>query len=155
MAIVGNNGVVKVSTSSSAITWATPGSTSPTGGTAIGEIRSYSVEATADTIETSTMGNDTRQYVKGMSTWSGNADVLFDGAQFNLIQPNRSGTAEVGSVPVFMVFYPQGDTAGTTDQIFGGSVVITGFTVTASYDGLIEASISFQGSGPLFYQTNG
>lgn len=154
MAIVGNNGVVKVSTSSSAITWATPGSTSPTGGTVIGEVRSYSVESTADTIETSTMGNDTRQYVKGMSTWSGNADVLFDGAQFNLIQPNKGGVNEVGSTPVFMVFYPQGE-VGSSDQIIGGAVIITGMTVTASYDGLIEASISFQGSGPLFYQTNG
>jgi len=154
MAIVGNNGVVKIATTSSSITW-TPGSGSPTGGTVIGEIRNFSVESTADTIETSTMGDDTRQYVKGMSTWSGNADVLFDGTQFNLLQPNKGGANQVGTPGVFIVFYPEGDTAGTSDQIFGGTVCITGMTVTASFDGLIEASISFQGSGPLFYQTNG
>jgi len=101
------------------------------------------------------MGNDTRHYVKGMSTWSGNADVLFDGTQFNLFQPNKGGVNEVGSSPIALLFYPKGDTAGTTDQIFGGLAIITGYTISASYDGLIEASISFQGSGPLFYQTNG
>jgi predicted secreted protein len=154
MAIVGNNGVVKVSTAASPIVWATPGTSSPTGGTVIGEVRSYSVEATADTIETSVMGNDTRQYVKGMSTWSGTADVYFDGTQFAALQPNKGGVNEVGSNPVFLVFYPRGE-EGTTDQIFGGSAIITGYTISASFDGLIEASISFQGSGPLFYQTNG
>ena len=152
MAIVGNNGVVRVSTSSSAITWTTPGTSAPTGGTVVGEIRSYSIESTADTIETSVMGNDSRQYVKGMSTWSGNADVLFDATQFNLLNPNASGS-NVGANPVYLVVYPEGE-AGATDKIIGGSVVITGFTINASYDGLIEASISFQGNGPLYYQAN-
>jgi hypothetical protein len=152
MAIVGNNGVVRVSTSSSAITWTTPGTSAPTGGTAVGEIRSYSIESTADTIETSVMSNDSRTYVKGMSTWSGNADVLFDGTQFNLINPNASAST-VGSSPIYLVVYPEGE-AGSTDKLIGGSVIITGFTINASYDGLIEASISFQGNGPLYYQTN-
>jgi hypothetical protein len=153
MAIVGNNGVVKVSTSSSAVTWTTPGTSAPTGGTVVGEVRNWSIEATADTIETSVMGNDTRQYVKGMSTWSGNADVLFDATLFNLINPARSGTSEVGSTPVALLVYPEGE-AGSTDKLIGGFVVITGHTINASYDGLIEASISFQGSGPLYYQAN-
>lgn len=152
MAIVGNNGVVRVSTSSSAITWATPGTSAPTGGTVVGELRSYSIESTADTIETSVMSNDSRTYVKGMSTWSGNADVLFDGTQFSLVNPNGSSST-VGSSPIFLVVYPEGE-AGSTDKLIGGSVIITGFTINASYDGLIEASISFQGNGPLYYQTN-
>jgi predicted secreted protein len=152
MAIVGNNGVVKVSTSSSAVTWSTPGTSAPTGGTVVAEIRTYSVEATADTIETSVMGNDTRQYVKGMSTWTGSADVLWDATQYPLLQPTVSGDT-VGSNPVAILFYPEGE-AGSTDKLIGGFAVITGFTVNASYDGLIEASISFQGSGPLYYQTN-
>jgi predicted secreted protein len=152
MAIVGNNGVVRVSTSSSAITWTTPGTSAPSGGTVVGELRSYSIESTADTIETSVMGNDSRQYVKGMSTWSGNADVLFDATLFNLVNPNASGTT-VGANPVYLVVYPEGE-AGTSDKMIGGSVIITGFTINASYDGLIEASISFQGNGPLYYQTN-
>lgn len=152
MAIVGNNGVVRVSTSSSAITWATPGTSAPTGGTVVGELRSYSIESTADTIETSVMTNDSRTYVKGMSTWSGNADVLFDATLFNLVNPNGSAST-VGSDPVFLVVYPEGE-VGSTDKLIGGSAIITGFTINASYDGLIEASISFQGNGPLYFQAN-
>jgi predicted secreted protein len=130
MATVGNNGVVNF------------------GGSAIAEVRSWSVEATADTIETSVMGNDTRQYVKGMSTFTGTADVLWNASHWtsNGMNPTVSGTSEVGKVPAAVVFYPAGTGAG-----FSGNVVITGYTVNASYDGLIEASVSFQGSGALSY----
>jgi hypothetical protein len=130
MAIVGNNGVVSF------------------GGANVAEVRSYSIEMTADTIETSAMGNDTRQYVKGMSTFSGTADVYWDAAHWttNGLNPNVSGTSEVGRVPATITIYPAGTGAAWT-----GSVVITGYTVSASFDGLIEASISFQGSGNIGY----
>jgi hypothetical protein len=88
-----------------------------------------------------------------MSTWTGTADVLWDATQFPLLQPNAGGTDSVGSSAIAVLFYPEGE-AGSTDKLFGGFAVITGLTVNASYDGLIEASISFQGSGPLYYQTN-
>jgi predicted secreted protein len=39
------------------------------------------------------------------------------------------------------------DTAGK----FSGEVIITGFTVNSSMDGMVEASISFQGSGACAY----
>jgi hypothetical protein len=130
MASVGNNGVVSF------------------GGANVAEVRNWSVEATADTIETSVMGNDTRQYVKGMSTFTGTADVLWNASHWttNGMNPTVSGTSEVGKVPAAINLYPAGSAPG-----FSGNVVITGYTVNASYDGLIEASVSFQGSGALTY----
>jgi predicted secreted protein len=130
MAIEGNNGVVSF------------------GGATVAEVRSYSIETTADTIETSVMGNDTRHYVKGMSTFSGNADVLWNASHWttNGLNPNVSGVNEVGRVPATITIYPAG-----TGLAWSGSVVITGYTVSASYDGLIEASISFQGSGNITF----
>jgi predicted secreted protein len=62
------------------------------------------------------------------------------------MNPTVTGTSEVGKVPAEVVFYPAGVGAG-----FTGNVVVTGYTVNASYDGLIEASVSFQGSGALSY----
>lgn len=130
MATVGNNGVVSF------------------GGANVAEVRSWSVETTADTIETSTMGNDARVYVKGMSTFSGSADVLWNSAHWttNGMNPNVTGTSEVGRAPAAIVLYPEGSGSG-----FTGNVIITGYTVNASYDGLIEASVSFQGSGSVSY----
>jgi predicted secreted protein len=130
MATVGNNGVVNF------------------GGSAVAEVRNFSIETTADTIETSVMGNDTRQYVKGMSTFSGSADVLWNSAHWtsNGMNPNVSGVNEVGKVPATVNIFPEG-----TGEKFAGDIIITGYTVTASFDGLIEASISFQGSGNISY----
>jgi hypothetical protein len=130
MATVGNDGVISF------------------GGANVAEVRSFSIESTADTIETSVMGNDTRQYVKGMSTFSGSADVLWNATHWstNGLNPNVSGTSEVGKVPATITIFPSG-----TGPSWTGSIVVTGYTVTASYDGLIEASISFQGSGNISY----
>jgi predicted secreted protein len=127
---VGNNGVITV------------------GGNNVAEIRSYSIDTTADTIEKSVMGNDTRVYVKGMSTWSGSADVYWDPAHWTSAGLNAAvtGTSQVGSVPVILNIFPEG-----TGSKWSGEIVITGYSVTGSMDGLIEATVSFQGSGAIAF----
>jgi predicted secreted protein len=132
--LTGNNGVVKLDAS--------------VGGTvaAIAAVRTFSVELTRDTIETSTMTTDVRTFVTGLSSWSGNADIYFDPAASTgtiathaVLNPT-SGL--VGQATLTVELYLN-DTAGK----FSGEVIITGFTVNSSMDGIVEASISFQGSG--------
>jgi hypothetical protein len=41
----------------------------------------------------------------------------------------------------------EGDTSG--DHNLSGSILVTGRTITGSFDGLVEASITFQGTGAL------
>jgi predicted secreted protein len=36
-----------------------------------------------------------------------------------------------------------------------GNIIVTGYSVTGSFDGLVEASISFQGVGAITYAVNG
>jgi predicted secreted protein len=43
--------------------------------------------------------------------------------------------------------YPEGD--ASTDTYYTGSAIVTGVTRTASFDGLVEASITLQGTGAL------
>jgi hypothetical protein len=52
-------------------------------GTTLAAVRNFSVEMTADTIETTTMGVDVRTYITGLSAFSGSADVYFDAADFD------------------------------------------------------------------------
>ena len=136
--LTGNNGVVKLDAS--------------VGGSVatIASVRTFSVEITRDTIETTTMGVDVRTYLNGLSSWSGSADIYFDsassGGTFNthaVLNPT-SGTVGQGTLTVEL--YLDGS-AGK----FSGEVIITGFTVNASMDGMVEASISFQGSGACTY----
>jgi predicted secreted protein len=136
--LTGNNGNIKLDAS--------------VGGSVatIAQVRNFSVELTRDTIETSTMGVDVRTYINGMSSWSGSADIYFDSA------------ASTGHIAVHSVLNPTSGTVGQatltfegyladTAGKFSGEVIITGFTVTASMDGMVEASISFQGSGACTY----
>jgi len=136
--ITGNNGVIKLDAS--------------VGGSiaTIANVRNFSIELTRDTIETTTMGVDVRTYVNGLSSWSGSADIYFDPA------------ASTGTIATHAVLNPTSGTVGqstlsfegilnTTAGTFGGEIIITGFTVNSTMDGMVEASISFQGSGACTY----
>jgi predicted secreted protein len=126
------------------------------GSTDLAAVRSFSIEQTADTIETSSMGTDVRTYVKGMSTWSGSADIYFDETEANTLTATlnmcASGHAVGGAASAIKLVLADG---GGDDKWYSGNVLITGFTVNSSMDGMVEASISFQGSGVLSYTIAG
>ena len=136
--LTGNNGVVKID--------GAPGGSLVT----VLGVRNFTVEMTADTIETTTMTQDTRRYLKGLSTWSGSADVYFDfdhmtggtAAIASLI--TTSGT--VGEATATVELY-----LNATANRFAGECIITGFTVNSSFDGMVEASITFQGTSNVTY----
>ena len=136
--LTGNNGVVKLDAS--------------VGGSVavIANVRNFSVELTRDTIETTTMQVDVRTYLTGLSSWSGSADIYFDPA------------ASTGTIATHAVLNPTSGTVGQSTVTFegfladatgkfSGEVIITGFTVNSTMDGMVEASISFQGSGACTY----
>lgn len=131
--LTGNNGVVKIDNASG-----TP--------TSVAAVRNFSVEITTDTIETSVMSTDVRTYVKGMSSWSGSADIYFDADNYtggsSAIAALNPTSGAVGSAPITVELYLN-NTAGK----FAGEAIVTGFTVNSTMDGMVEASISFQGSG--------
>jgi len=120
--LVGKDGVVKI------------------GSNTIGEIRSYSIEQSMDVIEDSTMGDTDRTYTSGLKSFSGSMDVFFDDTDTGQLDVQVGDTGTI-SVQV------EGDTTG--DHQLSGSILVTGRTITASFDGMVEASVSFQGSGAL------
>jgi predicted secreted protein len=124
------------------------------GSTTVAAVRNFSVEMTADTIETSIMGQEVRTYVKGMSQFSGSADIYFDSSEFDGAETTfNPTTGAVGDAAIAVKLYVKQD--ATNDQVFTGNVVVTGYTVNSSLDGLVEASISFQGSGAATFSASG
>ncbi len=111
------------------------------GTTAVAEIRSYSISETADTIEDTTMGDSARSYKSSLKTFSGSIDVFWDETD-----TSGQGALTVGS-SVTIKFYPEGSTTG--DTYLYGSAIVTGKTVNGSYDGMVESSITVQGTGAL------
>ena len=138
--ITGNNGAVTLYTGAAY--------------TSIAAVRNFSVEMTRDTIETTTMGTDVRTYITGLSSFSGSADIYFDAADFDTYETSFNPTAGlVGVAGVGVKFYIAENYASTSDYAFTGDVIVTGYTVNSSMDGMVEASISFQGTGGTTYST--
>lgn len=115
------------------------------GSNAIAEIRSFSLEETADTLEDTTMGDTARTYKSSLTTFTGSVDVFWD-------ETDTSGQGALTTgASVTLNVYPEGDTAG--DTYYTGSAIVTGVTRSSSFDGLVEASITVQGSGALTAST--
>jgi len=123
----GSSGVVKVATS---------------GGTVavVGEVRSYTFDGTADTIEDSVMGDSARSYKAGLKTNTLTVECYWDEADApqGILDERASVDFEL---------YPTG--TGTGETYFSGSGVVTSRSITASFDGMVEASFSIQCSGAV------
>lgn len=111
------------------------------GANAIAEIRSFSVEESADTLEDTTMGDTARTYKPSLTTFTGTIDVLWDETN-----TTGQGALTIGAA-ITLNLYPEGDTVG--DTYLAGAAIVTGRTVNSSFDGLVEMSISVQGNGAL------
>jgi predicted secreted protein len=114
------------------------------GSDTVGEIRSYSISETADTIEDTSMGDVSRTYKTGLKSFTASVDVFWDEAD------TGQTALSVGS-SVTLNVYPEGATTG--DKYFSGSAIVTGLTVTGSFDGMVEASLTLQGTGALSLST--
>lgn len=111
------------------------------GSNAIAEIRSFSIEESADTLEDTSMGDTARTYKSSLTTYTGSVDVLWDETD-----TTGQGALTIGA-EVTLNLYPEGDTSG--DTYYTGTAIVTGRTINSTYDGLVEMSISVQGSGAL------
>ena len=109
--------------------------------TVIAEIRTFSIEESADTLETTAMGDTSRTYSASLKNFTGSVDVFWDETD-----TSGQGALTVGA-EVTLNFYPEGATSG--DTYYGGSAIVTGRTINSSFDGLVEASLTIQGSGAL------
>lgn len=138
--IVGKSGVLQIGES---------GGTTPI---TLLELTSYTIDTTQDTAETTAMGAGfSRTYVPTLNGFSGSADFNLEGdgtgtPQYTDIDRLDFATDRtVGSILLF----PEGSTTGNTQ--ISGDVVITGVSITGSFDGIVTGSVTFQGTGALTY----
>ena len=111
------------------------------GSATIAEVKSYSLEESADTIETTKMGDAARTYLPSLTSFSGSIDCFWD-------ETDTSGQVALAvGASVTLVFYPEGADSG--DTYYSGTALVTGKTITGSFDGMVEASISVQGTGAI------
>ena len=110
------------------------------GSTVLGELRSYTLEQTSDTIEDTSLGDSSRSYKTGLKGFSGSASLFFDEADAGQLLVTAGSAITIN-------LSPEGTTAG--DKFFSGDAIVTGYNVSASFDGMVEAEITFQGNGAV------
>tara|TARA_R110000765_G_scaffold130957_2_gene229488 strand:+ start:3649 stop:4035 length:387 start_codon:yes stop_codon:yes gene_type:complete len=110
------------------------------GSNQINEVRSYTISETGETIEDTSMGDAARTYIASLKTFTGSLDVFWDETD------TGQGDLDIGST-IVLNLYPEGNTTG--DTYYTGNAIVTEKSVTGSFDGLVEMSVSVQGTGAL------
>ena len=123
----GASGVVKIAASGGSVA-------------VVGEVRSFTFDGSADTIEDSVMGDTARSYKTGLKTNTVTIECYWDEADAQqLILDERAA--------VDFEIYPTG--TGSGESYFSGGGIVTSRSITGSFDGMVEASISVQGTGGI------
>lgn len=126
--------------------------------TTLAELTSFTLDTTLDTLETSSMGDDARTYTHGLTTFTLSGDfILEDGAsddeQYATIAALgfASGDFTTNDPSAGFDLYPEGGPTGTGNIKISGTCIITGMSITSSFDGIVTASFTAQGTGGLTY----
>jgi predicted secreted protein len=119
---------------------------------ALAEVTSFTLDKTMDTIETSAMGDEMRSYVQGLGSFTISADIIVEATdaatQYTDIAELQFGDGSTSPVTTFTL-YPEGNSTGAMKMT--GACIITGFSMTSSFDGVVTGSITAQGTGAITY----
>lgn len=123
----GSSGVVKLQVSGTTVA-------------VVGEVRSYTIDGSTDTIEDSVMGDSARTYKAGLENSTVSLECYWDDSDAQqLVLDNRAS--------IDFEIYPTG--TGTGEKYYSGTGVVTSRSITAAFDGMVEASFSLQVSGAV------
>lgn len=115
------------------------------GSSQVAEVKSWSLEVNADTVDASIIGTEWRKNQATIKSWSGSFEAFWDETD-----ATGQGALTAGGT-VTLNLYPEGNTTG--DKFWSGNVIITSISYSASFDGLVEATFSFTGTGALTEST--
>ena len=110
------------------------------GGTAVGELTSFTLETTADVVEDTALTDATKSFVAGRTSFSGTLEMHFD-------ETDSPQTSLVAGASLAFILLPEGNASG--DRSFTGTGIVTGMSVNNSMDAIISRTVTFQGTGAL------
>lgn len=98
-------------------------------------VRSWIINTVADALETTTLATgQVRTFIAGLKGFSGSMEAIFDSANTVAVGDSGTFTGQVGN-------------SGTLT--YSGSIIITGIDWENTYDGVVGASVTFQGTSTL------
>lgn len=111
----------------------------------VGEIKSWSINASAEMLEDTAMGDKWKTFVGGIAEWSGQATANLDYGDTNgqkaMVDKIAVATpASTGAALEFLV---------NTGKKYTGTALVSGFQITQQIGEIVQVQFDFQGSGAL------
>jgi len=110
------------------------------GGTAVGELTSFTLETTGDVVEDTALSDGTKSFVTGRTSFSGTLEMHFD-------ESDSPQETLLAGASISFVLLPEGNTAG--DASYTGTGIVTGMSINNSMDAIVSRTVTFQGTGAL------
>lgn len=107
---------------------------------AMGNVTSLSIDMTAETIDCTTITDTAKKYKAGVNGVSGSVEAFFD-------DDSAAQTLLTQGAGIKVLYQPEGSTSG--DPQYGFDAIVTGISLAAAVEGMVTASISFQGTGAV------
>ena len=123
----GSSGVVKIAANGGSVA-------------VVGEVRTFSIETSADTIEDSVMGQSARTYLAGLESSTVSIECYWDDSDAQQLELD-------GGADIDFEIYPTGTATG--EKYYSGGGIVTSKSINTSFDGMVEASFSIQVSGAV------
>lgn len=111
------------------------------GANTIAEVRGWSIEQQADTVEDTVLGDGSKTFQSSLKSWSCTLSAFWDETDTN------GQVAMLIGASITLNLYPEGATTG--DSYFTGTAIITGITNKGEVGGMVEAEFTLQGTGAL------
>lgn len=115
------------------------------GANQIAEVRSATLTETAETIDSTTMGDTARTFESSLTSASGTVTCFWDETD-----SDGQEALDIGS-EVTLNLYFEGNTSG--DAYASCIAIITEASVSTSLDGLVERTFNFQVDGAVTWST--
>jgi hypothetical protein len=110
------------------------------GGTAVGELTSFTLETTGDVVEDTALSDGTKSFVTGRTSFSGTLEMHFD-------ESDAQQETLLAGASISFVLLPEGNTSG--DASYTGTGIVTGMSINNSMDAIVSRTVTFQGTGAL------
>jgi hypothetical protein len=107
---------------------------------AIAQLSTWSLETTAEPVESSVIGNEWRRYKASMKGYTVTGEGYYD------IADTGQGGLVIGASVAFLL-YPAGNTSG--EKEYAGNAFVTAFSETAGFDTMVSFTFSLQGDDAL------
>ena len=110
------------------------------GGTAVGELTSFTLETTGDVVEDTALTDATKSFVTGRTSFSGTLEMHFD-------ETDAKQETLLAGASISFIVLPEGNSSG--DASYTGTGIVTGMSINNTMDAIVSRTVTFQGTGAL------